>query len=611
MNQQFRVAQATGTGNPNNASPPRIFKLTKPFTDQSVVVNLGYDQKVQVDFTAIANEKITLVHIGEKLIILFDNQSTVTIEPFFDSRHDQLGNLTIEVAPGRDLTVSEFASSFPITTDSSVLPAAGTDVGQANAQASGAHFTNPTVDPLDTPPGLPLLGPETLPGFEVTLPTGPALQSAAASTPDATIVKSFTTTPNDPADAGQVDHAGQVINYTVVVTNNGNETLTGLVVTDSQGNILTGGQSTLAVGASETLTGTHTVTQQDIDNGTPIINTASVTDNQGVTGTSTVSTPIDQDPSVSIVKTYTTTPSDPSDPSGATGVADHVGQVINYTVVVTNNGNETLTGLVVTDSQGNILTGGQSTLAVGASETLTGTHTVTQQDIDNGTPIINTASVTDNQGVTGTSTVSTPIDLDPSVSIVKTYTTTPSDPSDPSGATGVADHVGQMINYTVVVTNNGNETLTGLVVTDSQGNILTGGQSTLAVGASETLTGTHTVTQQDIDNGTPIINTASVTDNQGVTGTSTVSTPIDLDPSVSIVKTYTTTPSDPSDPSGTTGVADHVGQVINYTVVVTNNGNETLTGLVVTDSQGNILTGGQSTLAVGASETLTGTHTVK
>src|SRR5256886_15093131 len=133
MNGQFQVAQASGTGISNNASPPRIFKLTKPLTDQSVVINLGYEQKVQVDFSAIANEKITLVHIGEKLIILVDNQSTVTVEPFFDSRHDTLGNLTIEVAPGRDLTVSEFANTFPITTDASVLPAAGTD---GNAQAS-------------------------------------------------------------------------------------------------------------------------------------------------------------------------------------------------------------------------------------------------------------------------------------------------------------------------------------------------------------------------------------------------------------------------------------------------------------------------------------------
>ena len=37
------------------------------------MVNLGYDQNVKVDFSAIANEKITLVHVGEKLIILFDN----------------------------------------------------------------------------------------------------------------------------------------------------------------------------------------------------------------------------------------------------------------------------------------------------------------------------------------------------------------------------------------------------------------------------------------------------------------------------------------------------------------------------------------------------------
>lgn len=86
MNGPFQVAQATGTANSSSSAPPRIYKLTKPLTDQAVVVNLGYDQKVQVDFSAIANEKITLVHVGEKLIILFDNQSTVTVEPFFDLR---------------------------------------------------------------------------------------------------------------------------------------------------------------------------------------------------------------------------------------------------------------------------------------------------------------------------------------------------------------------------------------------------------------------------------------------------------------------------------------------------------------------------------------------
>ena len=81
------------------------------------MVNLGYDQKVKVDFSAIANEKITLVHVGEKLIILFDNQSTVTVEPFFKSRADGLGGetrdeITVEMAPGRDISVKEFASTI-------------------------------------------------------------------------------------------------------------------------------------------------------------------------------------------------------------------------------------------------------------------------------------------------------------------------------------------------------------------------------------------------------------------------------------------------------------------------------------------------------------------
>src|SRR5882757_9624103 len=149
MNGQFQVAQASGTGTSNSNATPRIYVLTKPLTDQAVIVNVGYDQKVKVDFSAIANEKITLVHIGEKLIILFDNQSTVTVEPFFDSRNDPRQNITIEMAPGRDVSVSEFASMFPITSDASVLPAADNGGNSnGNAQASGAFFTTTVVEPL-------------------------------------------------------------------------------------------------------------------------------------------------------------------------------------------------------------------------------------------------------------------------------------------------------------------------------------------------------------------------------------------------------------------------------------------------------------------------------
>src|SRR4051795_8602116 len=163
MNGPFQVAQASTPGTTNNNSPVRIFNLTKPLGDQAVTINLGYDQKVKVDFSAIANEKITLVHLGDKLIILFDNKSTLTLEPFFDSRHDGLNNLSVEVAPGRDVSVSEFASLFPITTDQSVLPAAGD--GNGNAQASGANFSPSIVDPLGIRDPLALLGQEELGNF--------------------------------------------------------------------------------------------------------------------------------------------------------------------------------------------------------------------------------------------------------------------------------------------------------------------------------------------------------------------------------------------------------------------------------------------------------------
>ncbi|MGY4569452.1 DUF5801 repeats-in-toxin domain-containing protein [Bradyrhizobium sp. USDA 3256] len=171
MQGSFQVAQATGTGNSTNSAPVRIYKLTKPLTDQAVVVNLGYDQKVKVDFSSIANEKITLVHVGEKLIILFDNQSTVTVEPFFDSRADGLKNVTIEMAPGREVSVQEFASLFPITTDASVLPAADNGGNSnGNAQASGADFRPFAVDPLAPVPTNVLAPQEELPNLVTPVP---------------------------------------------------------------------------------------------------------------------------------------------------------------------------------------------------------------------------------------------------------------------------------------------------------------------------------------------------------------------------------------------------------------------------------------------------------
>src|SRR5689334_9476293 len=161
MNTRVIVAQA-GSSTGAAARPARVIKVVKPQADQSVTLELGYDQKVKLDLSAVANEKITLVHVGEKLIILFENKSTVTVHPFFDSMGVPLQNLSVEVSPGRDLPSGDFASTFPISDDQSIIPAAGA----GGTPASGANFLAPHVDPLATPGPLPLLPPESLPGIE-------------------------------------------------------------------------------------------------------------------------------------------------------------------------------------------------------------------------------------------------------------------------------------------------------------------------------------------------------------------------------------------------------------------------------------------------------------
>lgn len=163
MNQPIVVAQLTTSAASRVAAPARTIKLQKPDGNQAHTVQLGYDQNFKIDLSGIANEKITLVHIGERLVILFDNQSTLTLSPFYDSANSILGNITFDVGGGRQVDGSQFAGIFPITEDQSVLPAAG---DQGGPQA-GANFRDASVDPLLTGDPLPLLPPEALGNFVI------------------------------------------------------------------------------------------------------------------------------------------------------------------------------------------------------------------------------------------------------------------------------------------------------------------------------------------------------------------------------------------------------------------------------------------------------------
>src|ERR1700761_6099694 len=152
MNAPILMAQLQGTN--QQGSTPRHIKLEKPPGGATITVNLQGAN--QLDFSDIASDKLTFVRVGDKLIVLFDNQSTITIDPVFGSDGHPLNNITFEMAPDHMLTGDQFAADFPISTDQSILPAAGAGSGPT----AGAHFSDPTVDPLSIGNPLPLLGAE-------------------------------------------------------------------------------------------------------------------------------------------------------------------------------------------------------------------------------------------------------------------------------------------------------------------------------------------------------------------------------------------------------------------------------------------------------------------
>ncbi|WP_454261032.1 DUF7507 domain-containing protein [Pseudoxanthomonas mexicana] len=349
--------------------------------------------------------------------------------------------------------------------------------------------------------------------------------------------------------------AGSAIAYTFLVTNTGNVTITGLVVNDAQlDTAAVCPVTTLAPGQDTTCTGTHTITQAEVDAG-EVNNSATATGSPptGPVVTSppdTTTTPITRNPALTIDKTTTT-------PSYAA-----VGDVLSYSYLVTNSGNTTITA-AITVSDDRIATVTCPALPAGGlaptqSITCTATYTVTQADIDAGT-VTNIASASDGTTTSPTDTVTVTATRNPALTIDKTTTT-------PSYAA-----VGDVLSYSYLVTNSGNTTITA-AITVSDDRIATVTCPALPAGGlaptqSITCTATYTVTQADIDAGT-VTNIASASDGTTTSPTDTVTATATRNPALTIDKT-TTTPSYAA-----------VGDVLSYSYLVTNSGNTTITAAI-------------------------------
>src|SRR5262249_22264631 len=135
--------------------------------------------------------------------------------------------------------------------------------------------------------------------------------------------------------------------------------------------------ASLAPGASIVCTGTHTITQGDLDAG-KFVDTASAASTEAKAPDANDTILAAPNPKLGLTKTDDLNPAK----------YDHVGQVVKYTLTATNTGNITLTPVPLTADP---LLGCSAcppaipaTLAPGASVVCTGTHTITQGDLDAG-----------------------------------------------------------------------------------------------------------------------------------------------------------------------------------------------------------------------------------
>jgi len=406
------------------------------------------------------------------------------------------------------------------------------------------------------------------------------LHGASGGAQSAFSVHKTASVPGDTADT-----VGEVITYTITVSNTGNTALSGITVSDPSVSDLAAVQSggfnvgdanldgQLSAGETWLYTASHTVTQDDLDsngNGNGIIsNTVTADSTQTAPVSATASVAVDQRPDVTLTKT-----------ADALSV-DAAGDVITYTITAQNTWNVTLSGVTVEDSQ----------------------VTVVTEIVDPGAPILGPewlGQVLDgdyNVGDTNQNGIEDPGETFEFRNVGDTNLNGIEDPGETFLLTNVGDtnqngfqDDGETFQYYNAGDTNHNgveddgETFQFTVshaatAVDANNDTFNDGDADfdgqLDVGETWQYTVSYTVTQDDIDNGGVVQiglthdNTATVTTAQGAGDEASASVDIEQK-RVSLVKTASV----PGD------TADAAGEVIDYTITITNDGNVALTPTV-------------------------------
>ncbi|MCB5200850.1 DUF11 domain-containing protein, partial [Loktanella sp. TSTF-M6] len=369
---------------------------------------------------------------------------------------------------------------------------------------------------------------------------------------------------------------GAVVNYTFLVTNTGNTTITDTIdvddnlVSNVSCPILPNG---LAPGADVTCTASYTVTLSDVDLGA-ITNVATATAGGLRGATDSVTVPQGGVPSLGITKSLFAV-TNPDNSADTNLLIDEVGDTLTYRFLVENTGTVSFVRDVVVNDvrlDGPLVcfAAGQDDFAPGEFVECFDTYVVTQDDLDAGA-IPNEAVATTQYNAQGTtsfvtsdpSAIVSPVDAVSAITLAKSVATLP------------VAAVDQELTYTLTITNTGNQRLRSVSGTDPLLPDLVCSQAVLEPQAQLVCSDTYTVTQADVDRGT-LSNTADVSalSPQGAARRAT-DTLVTQMPAVANDLQL--------EKRATVATFGAVGSTIGFDLIVTNNGNVTLTDLELTD----------------------------
>ncbi len=522
-------------------------------------------------------------------------------------------NYTFTVKNNGDSPLTAVTVTDPLLTPSNIVMTWPTGVARALAPGASAVGTGTyTLTQTDVDSGSV---PNTASATGIDADGGVKPVASASNVATIPVNALLTTTKSATYAGAGVGNVGDTVNYAFSVKNNGNVTLTSVVLTDPLTGLVglnvtwPGVSGRLNPGQTATATATYVVKQTDVDAG-KIVNQAKVTartpKNVAVT-------------SLSNEVALATTPQSPAlvtTKAGTVSGTGAVGSTVTYAFTAKNTGNVTLSGVLITDPLpllsgiSHSWPGAVGVLAPGQTVTATATYTVRQADVDSGR-VRNTASTT------GTSPNGTVVTAPSPQVDVALQTRVPSVSLTKSGALAAGSSVGNTVNYSFVMTNNGNVTLTAAAISDplvnasgiTYGTWPSGTNGTLAPGQSVTATATYTLKQSDVDSGA-VVNTATAVGKPptgaNVTRTAPATVPIAPNTTMAVTKVGTVT-------SGTGGV----GSIITYTFTVKNEGNLTLSQVALADPLSGLSAivvawpGASGVLTPGQTATATATYTVK